>query len=74
MGDCYHWNNVNKPFSEFVKSDKCIAGILIEVSLHNGKLSQYLVGDILNNGNFLGDEKTMISDTLVKRYRTVWSR
>jgi hypothetical protein len=73
MGDCYHWNNVNKPFSEFVKSGKCEAGILIELSPDSGKRIQLLIGDMTRDGCIEGDMDINPS-LIVKRYRTVWSR
>jgi hypothetical protein len=67
------WFQVNKSFKEFQYSGKLQPGVIIE-ALIAGKRKHFLVGDINPNGSMSIGGKPLTDDTIITKYRIVWSR
>jgi hypothetical protein len=67
------WFLVNKSFREFLDSGGVSPGILFEAII-SGRKKQFLVGDINPNGSMSIGGKPLTYDTIISRYRIIWSR
>jgi hypothetical protein len=67
------WFHFNNSFRNFVQSGKSDPGLLIEVLL-DGKKHHLLIGDMSISGSVVKGQPLIPSETLVLRYRRIWSR
>jgi hypothetical protein len=67
------WFIVNKSFKDFRDSGKISPGILLEAII-SGRKKQFLVGDINPNGSMSIGGKPLTDNTIIFRYKIIWSR